>query len=148
MSSSGNGTQSNLLPTATGEWGQTAIIALWVPVVAFAHAFALFWLAKTWMLNSPALQRKARMQTRQMTKLAKQASLKIQTAIKGATPPPGPKVPNRHSVDDAEAAAGDQTVTVSQARGINGCGGWVMVDASATPVGEHGLQRGGDVGSE
>lgn len=35
-------------PTITGELGATAITALWVPVVVFAHVFAAFWLLKTW----------------------------------------------------------------------------------------------------
>ena len=35
-------------PTAAGELGTTAVAALWVPVVVFAHVFAGFWLLKTW----------------------------------------------------------------------------------------------------
>jgi hypothetical protein len=28
--------------------GSTTVVALWVPVVVFAHLFAGFWLLKTW----------------------------------------------------------------------------------------------------
>lgn len=33
--------------------GSTAITALWVPVVIFAHIFAFFWLVKTYLLHDP-----------------------------------------------------------------------------------------------
>lgn len=37
-----------ILPTAVGGLGQTAVPQLWIPVVVFAHLFAVFWLLKTW----------------------------------------------------------------------------------------------------
>ncbi|KIZ00058.1 hypothetical protein MNEG_7906, partial [Monoraphidium neglectum] len=104
-----------IAPTATGAWGQTAIIPLWVPVVVFAHVFAAFWLLKTWMLNAPAVQRKVRQEGRAMSKLAKQASQKLRAGLKqgsaaGATVAAG-KAGRTESLDDAAgngAAAGDQ----------------------------------------
>jgi hypothetical protein len=47
-------------PTAFGDAGKTSIFALWIPMVAFAHFFAAFWLVRTWMLNSPLARRKAK----------------------------------------------------------------------------------------
>jgi hypothetical protein len=82
-------------PTYIGGKGETSIIELWVPVVVLAHLFAAFWLFKTLMLNSPGLQRRARAKTRQMTRLAKHASIKVRGSIgaraslDGRTPPKG-----------------------------------------------------------
>jgi hypothetical protein len=31
----------------------TAIVALWVPAVVFAHVFAVFWFIRTWLIYDP-----------------------------------------------------------------------------------------------
>jgi len=88
-----------ILPSFTGAWGHTAIISLWVPVVVFAHAFAAFWLFKTWMLNSPAMQRRTRAQARNINRFTKAATLKLRGSIV--------RRDGKAAVDDA-AVAGDQ----------------------------------------
>jgi hypothetical protein len=117
-------------PTVTGAAGQTSIIALWVPVVVFAHAFAAFWLAKTWLLNSPGLQRKARAHTRVATKLVRRASQKVAASIKpsaskahgGALAAVGSLVKGPGL--DAGASGGDQvSIQVRRRRRGTGVGG-------------------------
>jgi hypothetical protein len=91
----------------TGAWGHTAITSLWVPVVVFAHVFAAFWLAKTWMLNSPALNRGKRSGSKTASKVVKVTPDKVQAALKtsGGAAPGAPRVKGAKAVAVAPAAA-------------------------------------------
>jgi hypothetical protein len=112
----GGGPPAELMrPTYVGAKGETSILALWVPVVVFAHFFAAFWLLKTLLLNMPGLQRRMRSKTRQVTRLTKRASVKVRGSIaarasldgrapaKGAAPS---KAVDSALTDQAEAQVG------------------------------------------
>jgi ABC-type multidrug transport system fused ATPase/permease subunit len=94
-----------IAPSFVGAWGHTAIIPLWVPVVVFAHAFAAFWLFKTWMLNSPALQRRMRANARAINRFTRTATLRVRGSLGGRTSLDGKG--GRLSIDDTTAAGGN-----------------------------------------
>lgn len=107
-------------PSATGAWGHTSIVALWVPVVVFAHVFAAFWLLKTVMLNVPSLRRKARRSAGKSVKhvsSVRAAGGKVQLTAGGA----------------AAARAGDQvSIQVGVLHKRGGCvGGWAAAGCSS-----------------
>ncbi|GBF96283.1 ABC transporter G family [Raphidocelis subcapitata] len=130
--------------------GSTTVIALWVPVVVFAHLFAGFWLLKTWLLNSPSLfgrkgARSMRSKSGVSQRLASsvsaaKSSLRSQPALGGAAAAEGS--PRRATpVIDAVAtvAEGPETETETEAEPEAVFEALESVEASRSPPAAHSL---------